>query len=213
MANYSPIPKNARTINDCKLLIILYLFTIFDRIVSNIDLVSDYASARNNPNKSLMIKSINKNVDALSSNEYDGDAIRNIRSGESNKSQVSYYKHVNRLNKVNKSVHVRPKHNDYDVDNIEDGLDEINATMEFLDLDENIPEDLYEYADNVYEFDVESFVDSNHKLRDQIKDIVVVCKAAITKAAAVKKTIITHRDPPADPVVKAKYKEIKNYQH
>ena len=56
MANYSPVPKNAKTINDCKLLIILYLFTIFDRIVFNIDLVADYAATRNNPNKSLMIK-------------------------------------------------------------------------------------------------------------------------------------------------------------
>jgi rhodanese-related sulfurtransferase len=152
-------------------------------------------------------------MDVLSSNEHDGDAIRNVRSGKSNKSEIPYYKHVNRLNKVNKSVYVRPKYSDYNVDNIDDGINEINATMDFLALDENIPEDLFEYVDKVYAFDVESFIDSNHKLRDQIKDIVVVCKAAITKAAAVKKTITTHRDPPADPVVKAKYKEIKNYQH
>lgn len=52
----------------------------------------------------------------------------------------------------------------------------------------------------------------NHNLRDKIKDIVVIVKQAITKAAAVKKNIPTHREPPSDPEVKAKYKEIKNYQ-
>jgi phage terminase small subunit len=213
MANFSPVPKNAKTINDCKLLIILYLLIIFDRIVFNIDLVSAYASVGHSPNKSLIVKhKINKNVDALSSIEYDGEPIRNLRSGRSNKSEISYHKHVNRLNKVNKSVHVRPK-NDYDVDTIDDGLNEINAVMDFLDLEENIPEDLYENDGEGNDFDVESFVESNHKLRDQIKDIVVIVKAAITKAAAVKKTITTHRDPPADPVVKAKQKEIKNYQY
>lgn len=74
-------------------------------------------------------------------------------------------------------------------------------------LEQNIPEDIYEV-----DFDVDQMIKSNLAIRDKIKDIAVVVKQAITKAALLKKTVVTHRDPPKDPEVKDKQKQIKQYQ-
>lgn len=85
-------------------------------------------------------------------------------------------------------------------------MDEIDYIMEQLET--NIPDDAYDYE----EFDIEEMLESNKLIRDRIREISVIVSAAITKAAILKKTVNTHRDPPTNSVVKEKLKQIKKYQ-
>lgn len=96
--------------------------------------------------------------------------------------------------------------NDFDVMTVTEGLDDIDIMLDVLEKD--IPEDVYEGVD----FDVEEMMKANRALRDKIHDISEMVITAIQKASKLKKQIITHRDPPPDPGVNDRLKEIKNYQ-
>jgi predicted peroxiredoxin len=96
--------------------------------------------------------------------------------------------------------------NDFDVLTVTEGLDDIDIMLDVLEKD--IPEDVYEGID----FDVEEMMKANRALRDKIHDISEMVITAIQKASKLKKQIITHRDPPPDPGVNDRLKEIKNYQ-
>lgn len=96
--------------------------------------------------------------------------------------------------------------NDFDVMTVNDGLDEIDIMIDQLEND--IPEDIYEME----EIDVDEMMKVNRSLRDKIKEIGSFVISAITKAAQLKKRIVTHRDEPSDKDLKAKMNTIKNYQ-
>jgi len=99
------------------------------------------------------------------------------------------------------------KHSDdFNPNNVNDGMEEIDILMD--QLEGHIPDEAYGYD----EFDVEEMVKSNRLIRDKIRDISSIVSAAISKAAILKKTVITHRDLPHNPEVKKKLKDIKGYQ-
>ena len=137
------------------------------------------------------------------------------RARVSAKSMLSLSKHINRMHRANKSVYIRTRKdrkkldlppNDFDPESVENGLHHID--MELHDLEQFMPEEVYEVDD----FDVDDMLLANQKLREKIKDIVIVVKEAISRAAAFKRNVVTHRAPPTDPEVKGKRKEIKAYQ-
>ena len=96
--------------------------------------------------------------------------------------------------------------NDFDVETINEGMDEIDYMLGELEAD--VPEDIYEST----EIDVDAMIKANHLLRDKIKDIAEMVITAIKKASQLKKQIITHRDPPPDPSIRERLDEIKTYQ-
>lgn len=100
----------------------------------------------------------------------------------------------------------QPAHNDFDVNTVNDGLDEIDLLLD--ELGNDIPEDLYENDD----FNLEEMMNVNRHLREKIGEISTMVISAISKAAVLKRQIITHRDKPSDPEIGKKNKQITKYQ-
>lgn len=96
---------------------------------------------------------------------------------------------------------------DFNPYNVDDGMDEVDVIMNQLEAE--IPDEAYEYE----EFDIDEMLKSNRTIRDRIREISVIVTAAITKAAILKKTVVTHRDMPSNPDVRQKLADIKKYQN
>jgi hypothetical protein len=104
-------------------------------------------------------------------------------------------------------VNLRITYNDFDVNTVNDGLDEIDALL--VELENNDPD---EGSEENNEFDLEEMMKANRNLRDKIGEISTMVISAISKAAVLKRQIITHRDKPNDPAIGKKNKEINKYQ-
>jgi hypothetical protein len=110
---------------------------------------------------------------------------------------------------IAKAAPVNPRiaHNDFDVNTVNDGLDEIDDIL--VELENNEPD---EGSEEENEFDLEEMMKANRNLRDKIGEISTMVISAISKAAVLKKQIITHRDKPNDPALGKKNSEINKYQ-
>jgi hypothetical protein len=104
-------------------------------------------------------------------------------------------------------INLRITYNDFDVNTVNDGLDEIDELL--VELENNEPDEEQEEFD---EFDLDEMMKANRNLRDKIGDISTMVISAISKAAVLKKQIITHRDKPSDPALGKKNNEINKYQ-
>jgi len=198
----NPIPKNTKTVND--------MFATQDSSPQKqpkpleVKRLSTHGSIKNNNlNNSQMENSYNDNY---ASSGYDTSKSR-TKSLAKKRTSNSLRRNVPRsgakIKIRNNSVHVN---NDFDDTTVNEGLDEIDLILD--QLENNIPEEIYEYDD----YEVEEMMKSNRLLREKIGDISQMVATAIQKASKLKKQIITHRDAPADPTVKSKRKEIKKYQ-
>lgn len=203
----NPIPKNTKTIND---------------VLSGID------GGPQKAKKTLEMKRVSSKHrmsedENSEKNQYENSYGDNTNKGYSSSSNGKDTKFGNitkkrtttsvRRNPQNQTgnVSLKPNNlplptNDFDVETVNDGMNEIDYMLGELEAD--IPEDIYESV----EIDVEAMIKANHLLRDKIKDISEMVITAIKKASLLKKQIITHRDPPPDPSIKEKLDEIKTYQ-
>lgn len=114
----------------------------------------------------------------------------NVKGGRSSKLSKHYFKNTD----------------DFNPYNITEGMDEIDILMD--ELEKDIPEDAYIHE----EFDVEKMLQSNKEIKEKIQEISVIVTAAITKAAILKKTVVTHRDISDNTDVKDKLKILKKHQ-
>ncbi|CAI2365231.1 unnamed protein product [Moneuplotes crassus] len=160
-----------------------------------------------------------------SQSDYYGSPMKRNRGRNSNKSTLSFYKHVMRVSRVNGSFGKRRNFrnkgrirvnthnparlpaNDFDIDGLDQDLPTIDLMIDYLEKE--MPKD--DYLDS-YGFNMEEMMMHNMKLRDKITDMIKLCKDAILRASNLKKTIITHRTIPQDPELRDKREELKNFQ-
>lgn len=203
----NPIPKDTKTIND---------------VLSGVD-GGPPKSKKTLEMKRISSKNRMSEDESIDKNQYDNSYADNTNKGYMSSSNNNHKKFGNITTKrTTTSVRRNPQNttgaisskpnnipvptNDFDVETVNDGMDEIDYMLG--ELDANTSEDIYESV----EIDVDAMMKANHLLRDKIKDISDMVITAIKKASILKKQIITHRDPPPDPEIKEKLDEIKNYQ-
>lgn len=196
----NPVPKNTKTINDM--------------ISSGNTSVANRVKQLERRRRSITESSLNQDLNSSKDDPYN-DA--GMTSGyESNKSRrKKKYKSVSKnrniasrkgLTNFSMNSKFKAPSNDFDPSSVNDGLNEIDLLID--QLENGAPEEIYEDED----LEVDTMMGSNRQLRDKIGEIAQFVMNAITKAAMLKKQIITHRDGPSDPGVKKKEKKIKNYQ-
>lgn len=195
----NPVPKGTKTIND------MFVSQDSSTYQANKDLpvrrLSTNKSSRRNLEQSDY-GSFHENEESSGYTSSKTKSKKKFKSVSKQRTNVSNRRNIPKAGVPN----FQPAHHDFDVNTVNDGLDEIDLLLD--ELANDIPEDLYENDD----FNIEEMMNANRHLREKIGEISTMVISAISKAAILKRQIITHRDKPSDPEIGKKNKQITKYQ-